>query len=98
MTFIIIFGIGLNHEMKVYETEIRKISQRDSLLIICGGCDYDNDNKFIPRNCFKLVYNLKTHKCIYSLMFRNDNSGYVWVENKIKQKISCKKAIKLYGK
>ena len=83
---------------KVYETEIRKISQRDSLLIICGGCDYDNDNKFIPRNCFKLVYNLKTHKCIYSLMFRNDNSGYIWVENKIKQKISCKKAIKLYGK
>ena len=32
---------------KVYETEIRKISQRDSLLIICGGCDYDNDNKFV---------------------------------------------------
>ena len=83
---------------KVYETEIRKISQRDSLLIICGGCDYDNDNKLIPRNCFKLVYNLKTHKCIYSLMFRNDNSGYVWVENKIKQKISCKKAIDLYEK
>ena len=83
---------------KVYETEIRKISQRDSLLIICGGCDYDNDNKLIPRNCFKLVYNLKTNKCIYSLMFRNDNSGYVWVENKIKQKISYKKAIKLYGK
>ena len=31
-------------------------------------------------------------------MFRNDNSGYVWVENKVKQKISYKKAIKLYGK
>jgi len=83
---------------KTYETEIRKISQRDSLLIICGGCDYDLDNKLIPRNCFKLVYNLKTHKCIYSLMFRNDNSGYVWVENKIKKKISYKKAIQLYEK
>ena len=83
---------------KVYETEIRKISQRDSLLIICGGCDYDNDNKLIPRNCFKLVYNLKTHKCIYSLMFRNDSSGYVWVENKVKQKISYSKAINLYEK
>lgn len=81
---------------KVYETEIRKISQRDSLLIICGGCDYDNDNKLIPRSCFKLVYNLKTHKCIYSLMFRNDSSGYVWVENKIKQKISYSKAKQLY--
>ena len=83
---------------KTYETEIRKISQRDSLLIICGGCDYDGNNRLIPRNCFKLVYNLRTHKCIYTLMFRNDNSGYVWVENKVKQKISYKKAIQLYEK
>ena len=67
---------------KKYEGEIRKFSQRDSLLVICGGCDYDNRNILIPRNCFKLVYNLKTKKCIYSLMFKNDNSGYVWVEAK----------------
>lgn len=83
---------------KTYETEIRELSQRDSLLIICGGCDYDKHNHLIPRNCFKLVYNLKTKRCIYTLMFRNDNSGYVWVEDKIKQKITYTKAIQLYEK
>lgn len=82
---------------KKYESEIRKISQNDSILIICGGCDYDLDNKLIPRNCFKIVYNLKTHKCIYSLMFKNDNTGYVWVEDKLKKKITYKKAIQLYN-
>lgn len=82
---------------KKYEGEIRKFSQRDSLLVICGGCDYDNNNKLIPRNCFKLVYNLKTKRCIYSLMFRNDNSRYVWVEDKIKKKITYKKAIQLWN-
>ena len=83
---------------KTYEIEIRKMSQKDSLLIICGGCDYDGTNKLIPRNCFKLVYDLKTGRCVYSLMFKNDNSGYVWVEDKIKKKITYKKAIKLYEK
>lgn len=83
---------------KKYEGEIRKLSQRDSLLIICGGCDYDRSNRLIPRNCFKLVYNLKTKRCIYSLMFKNDNSGYVWVEQKIKKKITFSKAKELYAK
>ena len=44
------------------------------------------------------ICNHKAHKCIYLWMFRNDNNGYVWIENKVKQKISYKKAIKLYGK
>jgi len=83
---------------KKYEGEIRKFSRQDSLLIICGGCDYDLNNHLIPRNCFKLVYNLKTKKCIYSLLFYNDNSGYVRVEDKLKQKISFNKAIELYEK
>lgn len=83
---------------KKYEIEIRKLSQKDSLLIICGGCDYDLDNKLIPRNCFKIVYNLKTKRCIYSLLFYNDNSGYVKVENKLKRKITFNKAIQLYEK
>ena len=73
---------------KIYETEIRKISQKDSLLIICGGCDYDTKNSLIPRNCFKIVDNLRTKRCIYSLLFYNDNSGYVKVENKLKRKLS----------
>jgi len=81
---------------KKYEGEIRKLSGNDSLLIICGGCDYDLNNRYIPRNCFKIVYNLKTHRCIYSLIFYNDNSGYVKVEPKLKKKITFSKAKKLY--
>lgn len=83
---------------KKYETEIRKFSQLDSLLIICGGCDYDFKNKFIPRNCFKIVYSLKTKQCIYSLLFYNDGSDYVKVEDKLQTKITYKKAIELYEK
>lgn len=83
---------------KTYETEIRKISQKDSLLIICGGCDYDIKNSLIPINCFKIVYNLRTKRCIYSLLFYNDNSGYVKVENKLKRKFTFKKTIELYNK
>lgn len=80
---------------KKYETEIRKISQYDSLLIVCGGCDY---NGLIPKNCFKIVYSLTTHKCIYSLLFYNDNSGYVVVDDKLKRKLSYKKSKNLYEK
>lgn len=83
---------------KTYEMEIRKISQKDSLLIICGGCDYDTKNSLIPRNCFKIVYNLRTKRCIYSLLFYNDNSGYIKVENKLKRKFTFKKTIELYNK
>lgn len=83
---------------KKYETEIRKLSQRDSLLIICGGCDYSWDNILIPKSCFKIVYDLRTKKCIYSLLFFNDNSGYVKVEDSLKKKITYKKAISLYKK
>lgn len=83
---------------KTYETEIRKISQKDSLLIICGGCDYDIKNSLMPRNCFKIVYNLRTKRCIYSLLFYNDNSGYVKTENKLKRKFTFQKTIELYNK
>ena len=78
---------------KIYEAEVRKFSQSDSLLIVCGGCDY---NGLIPSNCFKIVYSLTTHKCIYSLLFYNDNSGYVVVNNKLKRKLSYKKSKELY--
>ena len=83
---------------KTYETEIRKLSQRDSLIIVCGGCDYTSNNILVPRCCFKVVYNLKTKKCIYSLYFKNDNSGYVEVNDKLKRKFTFKKIIELYNK
>lgn len=56
---------------KRFETEIRRVSQNDSLLIICGGCDWQNN---IPQKCFNVVYSLSSHKLLYSLLFNNDNS------------------------
>lgn len=82
---------------KTYETKVRNISQIDSIIIICGGCDYTK-NSCIPRNCFKIVYNLRTHRCIFALMFKNDNSGYAWIENKLKKKLTYTKIMQLYNK
>lgn len=55
---------------KSYETKIRKLSQSDSLLIVCGGCDYAN---LIPSSCFKIVYDLREKKIVYSLLFTNSS-------------------------
>lgn len=55
---------------KSYETKIRKLSQKDSLLIICGGYSWE---KGIPEKCFKVVYSLTDGTCYYALMF--DNGG-----------------------
>ena len=66
---------NLNRDIwKSYETKIRKISQTDSLLIICGGCDY---NGMIPNNCFKIVYSLSKRQILYSLVFTNNNNSSV---------------------
>ena len=87
---------------KSYETKIRKLSQSDSILVICGGCDYprsgSGDIRLVPQNCFKIVYDLKTKKCIYSLLFTNDDEATVKTCNTLKKKISYKKAINLYNK
>lgn len=58
---------------KSLETKVRKASQNDSLLIICGGSDWNN--KGIPLKCFKIVYSLSTHKMIFGELFNNDNKG-----------------------
>lgn len=47
---------------KKFENIIRKESQKDSLLIICGGLNFRD---LIPINCFKIVYSLSTNKVIY---------------------------------
>lgn len=46
---------------KVLETEIRKESQIDSLLIICGGWSFRKEKELnVPDYCFKIVKNLRT--------------------------------------
>ena len=82
---------------KTYETKVRNISQIDSIIIVCGGCDYTK-NSCIPQNCFKIVYNLRTHRCIFALMFKNDNSGYAWIDNELKKKLTYTKIMQLYNK
>lgn len=57
---------------KSNETAIRKESQTDSLLIVCGGCDFDN---MIPARCFKVVYSMKTQKVLYSKIFTNTDAA-----------------------
>lgn len=80
---------------KQYEDYIRDISQTDSIIIVCGGCDYNN---LIPERCFKLVYNLRTKKCIYSIIFINDASRMIiYNDPKLKQKIPFNKIIQLYN-
>jgi DNA/RNA endonuclease G (NUC1) len=74
---------------KTYETSIRKQSQSDSLLIICGGYSFKNHlisnfklkdkniqkttQVLVPDFCFKIVKNLKT-KQINCYIFPNDDS------------------------
>lgn len=61
---------------KHYETEIRKLSQRDSLLVLCGaiyGENKINGTKVsIPTHCWKVVKSLKTQKIVYVLWFTNE--------------------------
>lgn len=63
---------------KHFETVIRKESQTDSLLIICGnvfGTRTIGGNRVaVPDSCWKIVYRIKDHKPLHCLMFPNDNS------------------------
>ena len=60
------------------ETEIRKISQTDSLIVYCGGywdssCKVVNGMK-IPKQCWKVVYSLSQKKVIYCFVFTNTDT------------------------
>jgi endonuclease G len=63
---------------KHLETLVRKESQTDSLLIICGNIFGDKkigDNKIaVPDYCYKIVFSLSSHKMIHCRLFPNDNS------------------------
>lgn len=66
---------------KVSETEIRKLSQTDSLIVYCGGywnesCKVVNDMK-IPNMCWKVVYSLTQKKVISCVMFTNNDTPVV---------------------
>lgn len=60
---------------KKLETAVRNLSQKDSLLIICGGCDWHPQDSLVPENCFKVVYSLSKRKPVYYKVFRNDSGA-----------------------
>ena len=66
---------------KVYETLIRKESQSDSLLIMCGGefknCTYIGQDVAVPTYCWKIVRRVTDDKVIHILWFPNDDSNKV---------------------
>lgn len=60
---------------KKYETKIRKISQTDSLLVVCGGIFTNTKIKgtevYVPDYCWKVVKSLSTGNILFSLIFEN---------------------------
>lgn len=64
---------------KHWETLIRKESQRDSLLIICGGYGWSKKigHAYVPTECFKVVISLTTHNITHCQFYPNDNSDTV---------------------
>lgn len=75
------------------EKEIRQWSQRDSLLIICGGMEYKDG---VPKYCYKIVFSLSTSKCLQSLIFVNDSTRVIIKSEKLRRSISFKKILRLY--
>lgn len=59
------------------ETEMRKISQQDSLLIIAGSIFSDKKIGAIgvPDSCYKIVQDLKTKKIILCRIYSNTNNA-----------------------
>ena len=79
---------------KVNESQIRSLSQTDSLLICCGGCDYNN---LIPTNCFKLVYSLSTGKLIEAYLFTNNSHATKQTDNNLSTVFTFSKLNNLYN-
>jgi len=64
---------------KTWETQVRKASQTDSLLVVCGGIFGSKKigGAAVPDYCWKIVYNLSSSRVLYCLLFPNDDSNTV---------------------
>ena len=73
----------LNREnWKYNEQMVRYVSQNDSLIIVCGGCDWKGS---IPQNCFKVVYSLTDGACIESIIYTNNAYQTYKTSDKLKK-------------
>ena len=80
---------------KSFETLVRKYSQTDSIIIVCGGTDWKG---LIPERCFKIVYDLKTKKLLVSEIFNNDKSGkHTRLSEDFIKKFNYQEITKLYN-
>lgn len=77
---------------KSNETKIRKLSQKDSLFIICGAIITKNSRPVksgsklkIPQYCYKIVTSLSTKKLIQCTLFENKSDSIKTQELTIKQ-------------
>lgn len=62
---------------KTMENQVRILSQKDSILVICGNIYNDKfiGNKvFVPVQCWKVVYSYTQKKIILSYIFTNSSS------------------------
>jgi endonuclease G len=63
---------------KKIEFVVREQSLKDSLLIICGGLQFDSckttGKMLVPKKCFKIIKNLKT-KSVSCLVFDNNDKS-----------------------
>lgn len=79
---------------KTWETQVRKESQTDSLLVLCGGIFGNKKigNAAVPDYCWKIVYNIATHRVLHCLLFANDDSNTVerTTVNELKQRVGYK--------
>ena len=63
---------GLNRgEWKKDETKVRKWSQRDSLMIECGGLDFDTIKNQVPAIFYKRVISLSTGDTLLNKRYMN---------------------------
>lgn len=60
---------------KKIETQIHNLAQSDSLIVVCGGCDYSPQDSIVPQHCFKVVYSLSTLEPIVYYLFSNDSKA-----------------------
>ena len=93
---------------KSYESIIRQISQRDSILILCGGYWNPKKKKIvngmeIPSDCWKVVWNLSKGKLVGAFIFTNDKVakdtpiGVDQLESKLGYSLNLTKPAKVKG-
>lgn len=61
---------------KTNETTIRKWSQKDPLVIICGGYKFKKKGRlWVPTNCFKVVQSKATRKILFCGTYTNTSKA-----------------------